>query len=189
MGFSISWIGVYGVGRERILNAVGLIDAPKGCRKPKAVSWSLPNGWSFLLTQDFAYPTPGRMSALSAGGRAIALSADDRVMYSVIRGYENGVAVFAIEHDGGQHGVRHMATLGKLPPEWTAIRKRLSQRQTREDRGAAEVDFMFDAPVELAKAICGYRFDEDWPKGQAPEETALVVKNRLGVLGLIFSKR
>ncbi len=189
MGFSISWIGVHGMSRERILETVGLVEAPKGHRKSKAVSWSLPNGWTFLLTQDFNYPTPGRMDALSAEGKAIALSADDRVMYSVVRGYENGAAVFAIEHDGGEHGPRHMATLGKLPPEWSAIRKRLGQRQTREDRGVAEVDFMFDAPLELAKAICGYRFDEEWPKGQPPEETALVDKNKFGLLGLIFGKR
>lgn len=175
MSAPVGWIGVSGMDRERVLEAAGLEAAP-GARKPKATLWSLPNGWTFLFTLDFGFPTPERMAALSAEGTAIALSADDRVMISVVRGYERGKAVFAIEHDGGNHGPRHMAKAGALPAQWDAILGRLSRQQDKEDQGPAEVDFLFDAPLDLAKALCGYRHDRAWPKGKEPVETPLVVK-------------
>src|SRR5437870_3992744 len=108
MGISVGWIGIEGMDRPDILSAVSLTEAPVGKEHVRANIWSLPTGWTILLTADFGFPTPERMSALSAGGRAVALSADDRVMTSVVRGYASGKAVFAIEHDGGGQGPRHM---------------------------------------------------------------------------------
>jgi hypothetical protein len=189
MGMSVSWIGVQSMDRERILDALGLMAAPSRAKGRKATTWSFSNGWTFVLSTDFNYPTPKRMAALSADGTAIALSVDDRVMVSVVRGYERGKAVFAIERDGGQKGVRHMAVAGTAPAEWAAIRKRLTEEQDEEDRGESRTDFLFDAPLELAKALCGYRFDEEWPKGQKPVQTALVKKKTPSLLSRLFGKR
>ena len=190
MGVSVSWIGVQGMDRECILDALGLMAAPSRAKRPKSSHWSLPNGWTFLLTSDFGYPTPKRMAALSAEGTAIALSADERVMVSVVRGYERGKAVFAIEHNGGEHGSRHMSVAGTAPAEWAAIRARLTKQQDKEDKedeGEAAVDFLFDAPLELAKVLCGYRHDERWPKGKAPAKMRL--RKKPGLLGRLFGKR
>ena len=188
MSAPVGWIGVQGLDRQRILEATGLEEALPG-KRLKALTWSLPNGWAFLMTFDFGFPTPERMAALSAEGRAIAVSADDRIMMSVVRGYERGKAVFAIEHDGGQHGRRHMAVAGTPPAEWPGILSRLGQEQDEEDRGAGEVDCLFDAPLDLAKALCGYRHDEVWPEGQEPAETPLVEKKNPGLLGRLFSRK
>jgi hypothetical protein len=187
MSAPVGWIGVQGMDRERILEATGLVEAQPG-KRLKASMWSLPNGWTFVLTVDFDFPTPERMAALSAEGRAVALSADDRPMFSVVRGYERGKALFAIEHDGGQQGVRHMETAGMLPAEWPAILDRLSREQDDEDAGDADVDCLFDAPLELAKALCGYRHDEVWPEGQEPDMTSLAEKKSSGLIGRLFGK-
>ncbi len=109
-------------------------------------------------------------------------------MFSVVRGYERGESVFAIEHDGGQQGVRHMETAGTLPAEWPAILDRLSRDQDAEDAGDNEVDFLFDAPLDLAKALCGYRHDEVWPEGQEPDITSLAEKKSPGLIGRLFGK-
>jgi hypothetical protein len=188
MSAPVGWIGVQGMDRDRILDATSLIEASPG-KRMKATIWSLPNGWTFILTFDFGFPTPERMAALSAGGKAVALSADDRPMFSVVRGYERGKAVFAIEHDGGQQGRRHMAVAGTPPAEWSAIFERLSKEQDEEDAGADEVDCLFDAPVDLAKALCGYRHDEVWPEGQEPAETPLAEIKGPGLFGRLFGRR
>src|SRR5262245_8833849 len=120
MGVVAGWIAVQGMERARLLEALGLVEAPDA-RKPKGSICVLPNGWNILFTVDFGFPTPERMALLSAEGTAVAVSADERSMFSVVRGYERGQAVFAIEHDGGSQGVRHMETAGKLPPEWSAV--------------------------------------------------------------------
>jgi hypothetical protein len=141
-----------------------------------------------VLTLDFGFPTPERMALISADGTALAVSADDRSMFSVVRGYERGQAVFAIEHDGGSQGVRHIETAGKIPREWAAIFERTSLEQDKEDQGAAEVDLMFDAPMELAAALCGYRHDKPWPEGPQHEMTPLIAKKSPGLIGRLFGR-
>ena len=187
MGAPVGWIAVQGLDRDRILGVTDLVEVQPG-KRLKASMWSQSNGWTIVLTVDFDFPTPERMAALSAEGRAVALSADERPMVSVVRGYEDGKAVFAIEHDGGQQGVRHMETAGTPPPEWPAILDRLTKDQDAEDAGEAQVDFLFDAPLELAKALCGYRHDEAWPEGEEPVITSLADKKGPGLIGRLFGK-
>ncbi len=182
------WIAIKGMDRARILEALSLVEAPDA-PKPKASIFTLPNGWSVLFTVDFSFPSPERMALLSAEGSAVAVSADERTMFSVIRGYEGGQAQFAIEHDGGSQGVRHIAAAGKVPAEWAAILDQASREQDEEDQGAAEVDLLFAAPMALAEALCGYRHDTPWPEGQDPEPTLLVGKKSPGLIGRLFGNR
>ncbi len=189
MGMSISWIGIRGLAQEQIMDVLGLTQAPSDAKRPKASLWSMPNGWTVVLTADFSYPTPERMAALSAEGTAIALSADDRVMVSCIRGYAHGKAVFAIEHDGGNHGSHHMAVAGTPPARWAELRERLAKVQDREDAGESVVDYMFEAPAMLARMICGYRQDRPWREGQAPETIALIDRKGAGLLRRLFGGR
>lgn len=51
---------------------------------------------------------------------------------------------------------------GAPPAEYPAIRDRLIALQNADEEGG--VDYLFDAPLEVAKAVCGYRFDS----GDAP---------------------
>jgi hypothetical protein len=183
----VGWIAVEGMEQGRILEALSLVPAPDA-RKPKASICTLPNGWSVLFTVDFGFPTPERMAVLSADGAAIAVSADDRSMFSVVRGYEQGKAVFAIEHDGGSQGVRHMETVGKAPAAWAAILDQASREQDQEDQGDAEVDYLFDAPMALAFALCGYRHDKPWPDGPQHEMTLLAERKGPGLLGRLFGR-
>jgi hypothetical protein len=183
MGMVTGWIAVRGMERRRMLEALGLEEAP-GAPKPKASICDLPNGWSVLFTSDFRFPTPERLALLSAEGTAIAVSAEEHVMVIAIRGYEGGQAVFAIEHDGGQ-GVRHIAAAGKVPAEWAAILDQANREQDEDDQ-SADVDHLFDAPLALAEALCGYRHDT------APEDlqmTPLVPKKGPGLIGRLFGSR
>jgi hypothetical protein len=55
-------------------------------------------------------------------------------------------------------GPDRLAVSGDPPPQFAAIR----DRRAREQAEAGEdVDVMFDAPLDLAKSVCGYRHDED----------------------------
>lgn len=186
-GVVAGWIAVQGIERDRILAALGLVEAPDA-PKPKASICTLPNRWSILFTVDFGFPTPERMALLSAEGAAIAVSADERSMFSVVRGYERGKAVFAIEHDGGQQGVRHVETAGTLPAEWAAVLAEATREQDEEDQGGAEVDYLFDAPMALAEALCGYRHDRPWPEGQEQKMTLLAERRGPGLLGRLFAR-
>jgi hypothetical protein len=183
----VGWIAVEGMDHDRILDTLGLVPAPDA-PKPKASICDLPNGWSVLFTVDFGFPTPERLALLSAEGTAIAVSADERSMFSVVRGYQRGQAAFAIEHDGGSQGERHIETAGKVPAEWAAVLDQASRKQDEEDQGTGEVDHLFDAPMALAEALCGYRHDRPWPEGQEQQMTLLIQKKSPGLLGRLFGR-
>ena len=188
MGMVAGWIAVKGMGRDRILDAVGLVEAP-GAPKPKASIHDLPNGWSVLVTTDFGFPTPERMSLLSVGGAAIAASLDEHTMFSVVRGYERGQAVFAIEHDGGSQGATHIAVAGKVPAEWAAILDKANRKQDEEDHEEPEVDLVFDAPLALADALCGYSYGGPSAEDEEPEITLLVQRKGPGLISRLFGNR
>jgi hypothetical protein len=166
MNTAVSWIAVRGMDKAAILAALGLVEVAEDDRRARQSVATLPSGWVLVFTVDFGFPTPERMRALSAGGVAIACSADDRAMGSVLRGYSDGRASWAIEHDGGSKGPYHMEVDGVPPPEWPAIRERLTKEQEAEDADEGMVDCLYDAPMELAFALCGYRHDQPRPEGQ-----------------------
>jgi len=171
--------------RDRILDALRFVEAP-GATKPKASICDLPNGWSVLFATDFNFPTPERMALLSADGDAIAVSMEEHVMMVAVRGYRRGQAVFAIEHDGGSEDVRHIATAGKVPVEWAAILADANRKQDKADQQDIEVDHLFDAPLALAEALCGYRPDAEGPDLKM---TPLAKKRSPSLLGRLFGGR
>jgi len=183
----VGWIAIQGMPEDRVAELLGLVAASEAS-KLRASICSLSNGWSVLFTFDFGFPTPERMALLSAPGTAIAVSADERTMFSVVRGYERGKAVFAIEHDGGSEGARHIAAVGTLPAAWAGVLEKANRQQDEEDAGDAMVDFVFDAPTALAEALCGYRDDQPRPEGQEPEFRLLAEKKRPGLLGWLFGR-
>jgi hypothetical protein len=193
MGFRLSFIATKGMNRADALAALNLYDTGEAVSL-ETMSWvcaDLPDQWFLVLTDTFDFPTPERMAAVSVGGAAIACSVDEHVMYSVARGYREGLAVWSIDHDGGEKGVRHLDVAGDPPPEWPAVRERLSKEQDNEGGEDALVDWLFDAPAELAYALCGYRYDEEDVKGQTIAFTRVAEERRPGrggFLGRLFGR-
>ena len=52
---------------------------------------------------------------------------------------------------------------GNLPAFFQEIRTEAATQQANNK--GSDVDYVFDVPVEIAKRLCGYRYDE----GQGPE--------------------
>jgi hypothetical protein len=168
MGFSISWIAVKGVDKGEALTRLGVVDTGEEAEED-AYDFSfaaLPDGWLLILSDDFNYPNAERMAAISTGGEAIAFVVEEHVMYSAARCYRDGSLIWSIDHDGGDKGVHHLDVAGDPPPELGPIHERLSQEQAEEDAGDAMADCIFDVPVELSEALCGYRHDQVRPEGE-----------------------
>ena len=81
-------------------------------------------------------------------------------MVSRAAGWKDGEPIWSVTHDA-QEGDAHLDVEGEPPAGFGAIRDRLSKQQEQE--GGA--DFIFNIPVDLAKAITGYSHEE------APEIT------------------
>ena len=76
-------------------------------------------------------------------------------------GYRAGASQWAVSHNS-EHGQRDLEVSGSPPPVLAEIRDRLATLQDADDEDV--VDYFFEAPLELVKAICGYRLDS----GDAP---------------------
>ena len=85
-------------------------------------------------------------------------------MVSAAYGYDRGNAQWSVIHDA-QQGISDLSLSGSPPVELNYIRERLSGEQQDAGGEGADVDYIFDIPVELAATVCGYRHDRwkfDW---------------------------
>jgi hypothetical protein len=76
--------------------------------------------------------------------------------------FQNGTRIWNVVHKA-EKGIYDLQIDGDPPETFSAF----EFRQLQDEAGGptAEVDHIFDAPVELARRICGYRHDRwkfDW---------------------------
>jgi len=186
MGYSLSWLAVKGKSPAAVREALGL--RPTGQREEfpesELCAAELPGGWYLIVSDHTEHVAPDAvLQTLSAGGELVTCFIEEHVMASAATGWKDGRKLWSVTHDS-QRGHDHLATEGDLPPDYAAIRDRLAAKQHQEDLekppssrllrrkikdfSQMRCDYLFDIPVELARALTGYRNDQDIP-GQTGE--------------------
>src|SRR5690606_309857 len=79
------------------------------------------------------------------------------VMCSEAQAWRNGRPAWKVSHDP-EKGLRNLSTEGEPPLELSEIAARCAADQDADTTG--EVDYVFDAPMNLAKAVCGYHHED-----------------------------
>ena len=199
MGFAMSWIAVRGRDRDDALRELGLeretevTDFP-----PRAMSVSpLAGGWLlFVADRDLEAAFEPRFTDLSRVGSAVACAVEEHVMFQEARGYRDGIEVWRVTHDCNKEGrLYHLEVTGDPPSELEAIRRTAIANQDAEGGQQAGVDFLSDVPLDLAKAICGFKHDDDWPEGMGfsqlfrPRAAAAPKADGPGFLQRLFGRR
>jgi len=163
MGFSLGWVAVRGSDPESICRILGLHETGVREELPESpmVGASLPHGW-YLVVVDRGEKLleDTLLQRLSADCEAVGCFVEEHVMYSAAEGWTNGRRVWSVTHDSSKARA-HLELEGDLPPALSAIRARLESEQEAAGGDTADVDYLFDVPVELAKAVTGFRHDED----------------------------
>jgi len=170
VGISNSWFAVRGCARDAALTQLGLEadfeigdDWPPGGRF--AVG-DLPGGWLLFIAPDLEDAFSDRFVALSAGGEAVACAIEEHVMYQEARGYRDGAEVWRVVHDPDKAAsLFHLDVTGAPPANFEAMRAKALAKQKAEGGEDAGVDLISDVPLDLAKSICGFKHDSQWPKG------------------------
>jgi hypothetical protein len=164
MGFRQTSLALRGLSWEEMLAACFL--RPTGAREdfqesPIAAT-RLPSGW-LLLVMDLEVEgkviADGSLAALSASGEVIQCTVNETCMISEAAGWRHGRQEWRILHDC-EKGLTHVHAEGNLPSVFAEIRTRLVEEQEAEGGDKADVDHVFDVPVEVAKSLTGYRYDE-----------------------------
>jgi hypothetical protein len=164
MGYAVSWFAVSGKDPQRVLQELGLSPTGETEEVPDApiVCAHLPAGW-FLVFVNRDSPVvfwEEPLARLSAGCRVVSCEIEEHVMFSSATCHSNGERVWHVAHDA-QKGIYHLETQGQMPPELDGILQSLKNEQDLEGGEKADVDYIHDVAIELAKAITGFRHDED----------------------------
>ncbi len=171
MGFSFSWFAVRGVTRDTALEELGLeLTGKTDFHVPICGVAQLPDGWLlFAFDEDLDRAFEESFVALSKHGPAVACAVDEHVMFQEARGYEGGAQVWRVTHDSSKpEGMYHLDVEGRPPATFEEIRRTALANQDENGGKDSEVDFVCEAPLELAKSICGFKHDDDPPEEMTP---------------------
>ena len=166
MGYSISWVAFHGLPKSEVLSLTRLIDTaePDEANESPISGSELPGGWYVLFLNDIVHPyvSPERLREISIGCTVLGCQVEEHVMASACFLYKNGGRIWNVTHEA-EKGLYNMEIEGQAPESFSITEFR--QAQDRAGGEAAGVDYMFDAPLELAHRMCGYRHDRwkfDW---------------------------
>jgi hypothetical protein len=160
VGLSSSWLAVRGKPSEAVLQELGL--APTGERdelpaESPIAGVTLPGGWyAVVLDHDFFEDETIRDA--SSGCEVVAGFVEEHVMYSRAEQWRDGGLIWRLVHDA-QEGILDLQLEGDLPPECEAVRKRLLDEQEAAGGEAAGVDYIFEAPPDVARLVTGFSYD------------------------------
>ncbi|CAN7513523.1 hypothetical protein LJR164_003547 [Phenylobacterium sp. LjRoot164] len=157
---SLSWIGLKGLERAQALELLGMTEEPPSRRRPTAWIGELPSGWTILQSQDSRFASEERLSSLSTTCAVIGCQFSETVMCATTTFYRDGQVAWRVDYDC-EKGAPEVT--GVPPSEYQAIHDRLTAEQAVEDASDDDLkaDLIFDVPIDLAKAVTGYRHDED----------------------------
>ncbi len=162
MGISASWIGIKGRSKPDVLAELDLTDT--GNLDPEMQARfccaERPEGWLIVFSDDFEFASPRTIADLSQGGLAIGSVMEEHVMFSGLRAYGDGQSLWSVTHDP-EEGLRSLSVTGTPPEVLASIRDDAVRQQEEAGGEGANVDFLFDVPMDLAKALTGFRHDED----------------------------
>jgi len=161
MGFSLSWIAVKGKPTKAVCDEFGF--RPSGEREeiPEAdlSAAEMPSGWYLIVSNHSErIGTDAALQRLSSSGcEIVTCFVEEHVMVSKATGWKDGQMIWSVTHDA-QKGQQHLEVKGEPPPEFAAIRDGLLAKKTPDT-----CDYIFDIPVEIARSVTSYRYDQDVP--------------------------
>lgn len=155
MGLNVTWVVAKGVGKDAVLEALGMVEtgAFEGKAVAEAAVAELPNGWTVVHFGRFNRLTHEQAAATFPRSEVVWGTSSESVMWSGSYGLRNGHRAWSVEHDP-EKDLDGLACSGEVPPELHEIHEDL--RRQRQDDEEGGVDFVFEAPMALTAALTGY---------------------------------
>jgi hypothetical protein len=167
MGFSFSSLAVRSGTRNAVLATLGLRGTNVFEEIPESdiTGAALPPGW-YLVTANRSHPAfmdDATLKRLSQSTEVVTCFVEEHVMCSAASLWAEGRQVWFVMHDA-QRKIENLETKGSLPPMFAPISERLHAEQAAAGGDKAEVDHIFDIPVEMVVQLTGYRHDRVMPE-------------------------
>src|SRR5262249_13682293 len=154
--------------KAEVLETLSLAETGRSEEVPESpiCGAELPDDWYlvFLNRFDHAFAKPKSLEHVSSLGPVVTCQVEEHVMVSEASFFDAGRRVWRVVHDA-QDNIYHVNTEGVLPSIYHEILRQERKRQDDEGGEDAEVDYLFEVPVELAMHVCKFRHDNcefDW---------------------------
>lgn len=198
MGYSLCWVARRDWDARDAAAALG-----RSLSADYAWDWAvddcvgvLPGGWTVAFLNRFEDLDDDILKPLLQG-EAIACNVLETVSHAELRGYREGTEVWTVVYSEEFFGDREVRASGAVPAAFAGIRDRRAAEQARllEREGNDAPDVMFEIPLDLGQALCGFRHDtpigEDIfrPLGPEPEPPPAPARPRSGWFARLFGRR
>jgi hypothetical protein len=163
MGYSLGWLAVRGSASDSLLRVLGMRGTGTREELPEAemVGAALPAGWYVVIVQGGEHLLDDKlMQQVSLDCEAVACFLEEHVMYCAATAWSSGHQLWWVGHDSDK-GITHLQVKGTPPASFPDIRADLEAKQRTAGGADAGVDYICDIPLEVAKAVTGFRHDQD----------------------------
>jgi hypothetical protein len=168
MGHSLSWIAINGKPTEEVQQILGVkVTGKRGNFGEHAlVGRQLQNGWYILIANscDDRITKGKTLTELSRGCQVVTCSIEEHVMFSSCTNWKKGKKIWSIRHNGDQ-GTFNIVSSGKLPDSYSSLKDEIFKKQKVDGGENADVDYVFELPLEIAKRVVGFKHDEEFSEG------------------------
>jgi hypothetical protein len=166
MGFSITWCAVPEENADQFLQKLALTPTGDTEEIPESLicTGKLDTGWRVFWHNNYDCPflKPKDLACLSMDDDVLLCRVEEHVMASSAELWSKGKRQWWISHEG-EDGPKGLEADGRLPESYPAIRKEKEAQQLVDGGDDAEVDYIFDIPLMVAKALVGFKHDEICP--------------------------
>jgi hypothetical protein len=167
MGVSFTSVAVKGATRDAVLAIMGLrgTNMFEEIAESDITGASLPSGW-YLVTANRGFPTfaeDATLKRLSQTAEVVTCFVEEHVMCSAASLWTGGQQIWSVMH-AADRGIEHLEPKGSLPSIFAPISKRLRAEQAAAGGEKAQVDHIFDIPVEMVAQLTSFRHDRVMPE-------------------------
>jgi hypothetical protein len=154
MGRSLAWLVVDGGSADEIARALAVRRTGKEGQRHRMplAGRTLEDGRYLIVAGGGSSPAFRRdqLVALARRGAFTFCEFEEHVMWSSIERWEHGHKAWSVAHRGEESPL-DLRTTGNLPDGFNALRSAALDKQQAEGGNAADVDVVFDLPIDLAR--------------------------------------
>ncbi len=193
MGFAISWCAVSEKAADVFLERIGLTETAETEEVPESLIGvaQLDTGWRLLWYNEYDCPFLGEPQRREHSRQHDLLYClvEEHCMASSAELWSQGSRKWWISHEG-INGPKGLDFSSELPSNFQQIRSEMEAKQEREGGDEADVDYLFEIPLLIAKSMTGFKHDEVCPHIVGNEFKVMRKEAQQGgFLSRLFGKR
>ena len=166
MGFAITWCAIPEAAADGFLQRIGLTETGEKEEVPDSLIGvaRLDTGWRLLWYNEYDCPFLGEAQRQehSRHHDLLYCLVEEHCMASSAEFWSRGLRKWWISHEG-INGPKGLDFSGEPPSDFQQARSEMEAAQREAGGDKADVDYMFEIPLRVAKSMTGFKHDEVCP--------------------------